>query len=60
MSKDKFEAIDGAGIKVVNRESLPEDWVPKNAHVEISAKISAGYNGFAPKKDEVARLALMS
>jgi len=53
MSKDKYEAITGAGIKVINRDSLPEDWVPKNAHVEISAKISAGYNGFAPKKDEV-------
>lgn len=53
MSKDKYEAIVGANIKVVNRDSLPEDWVPKNAHVEISAKISAGYNAFQPKKDDV-------
>jgi len=53
MSKDKYEAITEAGIEVINRESLPEDWVPKNAMVEISAKISAGYNAFAPKKDEV-------
>ena len=29
-----------------------QDWVPKNAHVEISAKISAGYNAFQPKKDQ--------
>jgi GTP cyclohydrolase II len=54
MSKDKYDAIIGADIEVVNRESLPEDWVPKNAFVEISAKISAGYNAFQPKKDEVA------
>jgi len=53
MSKDKYDAITAAGIEVVNRESLPEDWVPKNAHVEISAKISAGYNAFQPKKDQV-------
>jgi len=55
MSKDKYDALVAAEppIEIVSRESLPEDWVPKNAHVEISAKISAGYNGFAPKKDKV-------
>lgn len=48
MSKDKFEALDAAGIEIVNRVSLPEDWVPANATVEITAKIAAGYNDFQP------------
>lgn len=57
MSKDKYEAITGAGIEVIDRVSMPEDMVPKNAHVEISAKISAGYNAFQPSgEDGLAQL----
>lgn len=54
MSKDKFEALDDAGIEIVNRVSLPEDWVPANATVEITAKIAAGYNDFQPSVDDSA------
>ena len=49
MSKDKYEALVGADIEIVNRISLPESWVPANATVEISAKIAAGYNSFQPE-----------
>ena len=42
----------GAGIKIENRISLPESWVPANATVEISAKIAAGYNAFQPELHE--------
>ncbi|KAJ8908582.1 hypothetical protein NDN08_005287 [Rhodosorus marinus] len=52
MSKDKHEAIVGAGINVVDRVSLPEEMVPKGAYVEISAKISSGYNNFQPRQTE--------
>mmetsp|Transcript_5393 Transcript_5393/g.16094 ORF Transcript_5393/g.16094 Transcript_5393/m.16094 type:complete len:793 (+) Transcript_5393:93-2471(+) len=52
MSKDKHDAITSAGIDVVDRVSLPEDMVPKGAYVEISAKISSGYNNFQPRESE--------
>ncbi|XP_049848236.1 uncharacterized protein LOC126313327 [Schistocerca gregaria] len=43
MSSDKFEAIIGAGIEVMERVSLPEDYVPSGAMTEITAKIASGY-----------------
>ncbi|KAA8495512.1 Uracil catabolism protein 4 [Porphyridium purpureum] len=53
MSKDKYQAITECGrIHVVNRESLPEEMVPADAYVEISAKISSGYQGFQPRKTD--------
>lgn len=52
MSKDKHDAIVGAGINIVDRVPLPEDLVPKNAHIEINAKISSGYLGFQPTSDK--------
>jgi GTP cyclohydrolase II len=44
MSSDKFEAIDSAGIDVMQRISIPDEMVPAGATVEITAKISAGYH----------------
>jgi len=44
MSSDKYDAIINAGIEVMQRCSLPDQYVPQNALVEISAKISAGYH----------------
>lgn len=44
MSADKYDAITGAGIKVMQRVSLPDSYVPEGATVEITAKISAGYH----------------
>jgi len=44
MSSDKYDAIHDAGIEVLQRVALPDIYVPKNATVEITAKISAGYH----------------
>jgi hypothetical protein len=44
MSSDKYDAITAANIEVMQRVPLPDSYVPKNATVEISAKISAGYH----------------
>ncbi len=44
MSSDKYDAIIDAGIDVMQRVSLPDQFVPAGAHVEITAKISAGYH----------------
>eukprot|EP00299_Pterocystis_sp_00344_P017498 c8762_g1_i1.p1 GENE.c8762_g1_i1~~c8762_g1_i1.p1 ORF type:complete len:773 (-),score=179.04 c8762_g1_i1:48-2366(-) len=44
MSSDKYNAIIGAGIEVLQRVSLPNEYVPRDALVEITAKVSAGYH----------------
>lgn len=44
MSSEKYDAIVGAGIEVMQRVSLPNSFIPKNAHIEINAKIAAGYH----------------
>lgn len=44
MSADKYEAITGAGIEVMQRVALPSSYVPKGATVEITAKIASGYH----------------
>jgi GTP cyclohydrolase II len=43
MSNDKFDAITGSGIAVVERIKIPDQLVPADARVEIEAKIAAGY-----------------
>ena len=43
MSNDKYDAITGSGIEVVERVKIPDDLVPADAKVEIEAKIAAGY-----------------
>lgn len=43
MSSEKYDAIIDAGIEVMQRVPLPDEHVPAGAHVEITAKISAGY-----------------
>lgn len=52
MSADKYDAITGAGIEVMQRCSLPEELVPENAQVEISAKIFSGYHSNAQATTE--------
>lgn len=42
MSNEKYEAIVGAGIKVMQRVTLPEDYVKENMKVEINAKVASG------------------
>jgi len=49
MSHEKHGAITNAGIQVMQRVSLPDSFVPKNAHVEINAKIAAGYHSGGPE-----------
>jgi len=36
MSNEKYEAIVGAGIKVMQRVTLPEEYVKENMKVEIA------------------------
>jgi GTP cyclohydrolase II len=43
MSNMKYNAIVGSGIEVVNRVSIPEILIPKDAMVEMEAKKAAGY-----------------
>ena len=43
MSNMKYDAIVGSGIEVVNRVSIPDDLIPKDAQVEMEAKKAAGY-----------------
>jgi GTP cyclohydrolase II len=50
MSNMKYDAIIKSGIEVVNRISIPEELVPKDAQVEIEAKKAAGYFNEGPKK----------
>ncbi|RLN88016.1 hypothetical protein BBJ28_00003865 [Nothophytophthora sp. Chile5] len=48
MSDMKYDAIVKSvrpGIEIVERIPIPEDLVPEDAKVEITAKVFAGYNG---------------
>ncbi len=56
MSDMKYNAITESGIRVVERIPIPPERVPKDAQVEISAKVFAGYNGgsvYAVSKDDL-------
>jgi len=44
MSSDKYDAIVGQGIEVLERVTIPDEYVPAAASVELSAKVSAGYH----------------
>lgn len=56
MSSEKYDAIVANGIKVMQRVSIPDDYIPKNAHVEINAKIAAGYHADGPIEDVTGKL----
>ena len=43
MSNMKYDAIVKSGIEVVNRISIPDELIPKDAQVEMEAKKAAGY-----------------
>jgi GTP cyclohydrolase II len=55
MSKAKYDAIVTSGIEVGERVPIPEALVPPDAHVEIDAKIAAGYftDGHVAESPEV-------
>merc|ERR1712125_192593 len=44
MSDMKYNAIVATGIKIEERIEIPPEMVPKDAHVEIAAKVFAGYH----------------
>lgn len=44
MSNEKYEAITGAGIKVMKRVDLPDDFIKDSMRVELDAKIASGYH----------------
>jgi GTP cyclohydrolase II len=48
MSDVKFNAITQSGIAVGQRVPLPEDRIPEDAHVEMTAKKAAGYYSDGP------------
>jgi len=52
MSNEKYEAITGAGIEILQRVALPEMFVPKQAFVEMNAKIASGYHADGPLKSK--------
>jgi len=51
MSDMKYNAIVGTGIKVVNRIEIPQELVPTDAQVEITAKVYHGYNAGIDEND---------
>ena len=47
MSDMKYNAIVESGIKIVERVEIPPELIPKDAQVEIAAKVAVGYHGGA-------------
>lgn len=54
MSNEKYEAIVGAGIRVMQRVTLPEDYIKESMKVELDAKIASGYHSDTLAKDAIA------
>lgn len=56
MSDMKYDAIVASGIRIVERVPIPPELVPKDAQVEIAAKVVQGYHGgdqFKFKKEDL-------
>merc|ERR1719174_3292643 len=51
MSNEKYEAITGAGIQVLQRVDLPDDYVKESMKVELDAKIASGYHSDTLDRD---------
>merc|ERR1712176_360983 len=54
MSNEKYDAITGAGIRVMQRVDLPEDYIKESMMVELTAKIASGYHSDSIDKGQVA------
>jgi len=54
MSNEKYEAITGAGIQVMQRVDLPEDFIKASMRVELDAKIASGYHSDSIDKEQIA------
>jgi GTP cyclohydrolase II len=48
MSDMKYDALTGQGVDIVERVPLPDELIPADAHVEMTAKKAAGY--FSPEQ----------
>jgi GTP cyclohydrolase II len=57
MSNMKYQAIVGSGIDIGERVRIPDELVPKDARVEIDAKMAAGYytDGEKPSGDDLGK-----
>ncbi len=57
MSNMKHDAIVSSGIEIGERVAIPQELVPRDAQVEIDAKMAAGYYtpGAAPDASELAK-----
>jgi GTP cyclohydrolase II len=57
MSHMKYDALVAAGIAVGERVPIPEALVPRDARVEMDAKLAAGYftNGDTPDPSELTK-----
>jgi len=55
MSNEKYDAIVGAGIKVMQRVTLPDEMVKENMRVEIDAKVMSGYKSESVDKKDVVK-----
>lgn len=42
-SPEKLWHVQQAGIEVLGRKNLPQEYIPENAHIEMAAKRAAGY-----------------
>ncbi|NEO26012.1 MAG: GTP cyclohydrolase II [Kamptonema sp. SIO4C4] len=56
MSNMKYNAVTQTGIEIVEQVSIPEDYIPEDARVEIAAKKAAGYysESESPSEEELA------
>jgi GTP cyclohydrolase II len=50
MSKEKRDALEREGIKVVEQVAIPDHLVPADAMIEIAAKKAAGYFSAEPRE----------
>jgi len=60
MSDMKYDAIVNSGIKIIERVEIPPELIPKDAQVEIAAKVAVGYHGgntFSYKTDDLSKVA---
>jgi GTP cyclohydrolase II len=55
MSNMKYDAITGSGIEVGTRVNIPDELIPEDARVEMTAKMAAGYftPGAVPGADDL-------
>jgi GTP cyclohydrolase II len=59
MSDMKYDAIVNSGIRIIERVPIPPELIPKDAQVEIAAKVFVGYHGgnvFDVKEEDLKKV----